>query len=61
MLYNHLNRRLATMLSVAENHTRLLCVAAREAVGLSVPAPVMEPAPVARAGRRVAREPVAAV
>jgi biopolymer transport protein ExbB len=61
MLYNHLNRRLATMLAVAENHTRLLCVAAREAVGLSVPAPTMEPAPVARSGRRVAREPVPAV
>lgn len=57
MLYNHLNRRLATMLAVAENHTRLLCVAAREAVGLSVPPPAEEPAPApARAARRVVRE-----
>ncbi len=39
MLYNHFNRRLATMLSVAENHTRLLCVAARETLGISTPAP----------------------
>jgi len=39
MLYNHFNRRLATMLAVAENHTRLLCVAARETLGLSTPAP----------------------
>jgi biopolymer transport protein ExbB len=39
MLYNHFNRRLATMLSVAENHTRLLCVAARGALGMSEPAP----------------------
>ena len=39
MLYNHFNRRLATMLSVAENHTRLLCVAARETLGMSTPAP----------------------
>jgi biopolymer transport protein ExbB/TolQ len=35
MLYNHFNRRLATMLSVAENQTRLLCVAARETLGIS--------------------------
>jgi biopolymer transport protein ExbB len=64
MLYNHLNRRLATMLQVAENHTRLLCVAAREAAGLSQPAaaPVAaaQPGP-ARAVRRAARETVAAV
>jgi biopolymer transport protein ExbB len=39
MLYNHFNRRLATMLSVAENQTRLLCVAARETLGISTPAP----------------------
>lgn len=30
MLYNHFNRRLNTMLTVAENHTRSLCVALRE-------------------------------
>ena len=30
MLYNHFNRRLNTMLTVAENHTRTLCVALRE-------------------------------
>ena len=29
MLYNHFNRRLNTMLTVAENHTRSLCVALR--------------------------------
>ena len=29
MLYNHFNRRLNTMLTVAENHTRTLCVALR--------------------------------
>jgi len=29
MLYNHFNRRLNTMLIVAENHTRSLCVAQR--------------------------------
>jgi biopolymer transport protein ExbB len=39
MLYNHFNRQLATMLAVAENHTRLLCVAARETLGISTPAP----------------------
>lgn len=60
MLYNHFNRRLATMLQVAENHTRLLCVAAREAAGLSAPAPVTATA-TARPARRVARETVAAV
>lgn len=30
MVYNHFNRRLNTMLTVAENHTRTLCVALRE-------------------------------
>ncbi len=30
MLYNHFNRRLNTMLTVAENHTRSVCVALRE-------------------------------
>ncbi len=30
MLYNHFNRRLNIMLTVAENHTRSLCVAMRE-------------------------------
>ncbi len=30
MLYNHFNRRLNIMLTVAENHTRSLCVALRE-------------------------------
>lgn len=29
MVYNHFNRRLNTMLTVAENHTRSLCVALR--------------------------------
>ncbi|MBM4129963.1 MotA/TolQ/ExbB proton channel family protein [bacterium] len=63
MLYNHFNRRLATMLQVAENHTRLLCVAARRATGLSAPAPTAgtpATAPV-RAARRAARETAAAV
>lgn len=30
MLYNHFNRRLNTMLTVAENHTRSVCVVLRE-------------------------------
>lgn len=60
MLYNHFNRRLATMLQVAENHTRLLCVAARQAAGLSAPAPAPATA-TTRPARRVAREAVAAV
>ncbi len=30
MLYNHFNRRMNIMLTVAENHTRSLCVALRE-------------------------------
>lgn len=61
MLYNHLNRRQATMLAVAENHTRLLCVAARDAFGLSpAPAAASAPAtaPAARPARRPSREPV---
>jgi biopolymer transport protein ExbB len=32
ILYNYLNRRQTTMLAEAENHTRMLCVAARSAV-----------------------------
>lgn len=60
MLYNHLNRRLATMLAVAENHTRLLCVAAREAVGLCAPPPADTATP-ARPAHRASREPVVAV
>lgn len=62
MLYNHFNRRLATMLQVAENHTRLLCVAAREAAGLSAPAPApVSATATARPARRAVRETVAAV
>jgi len=34
MFYNHFNRRLDTMLTIAENHTRSLCVAMRQNVGM---------------------------
>ncbi|MFT5232374.1 MAG: biopolymer transport protein ExbB [Candidatus Krumholzibacteriia bacterium] len=33
MLFNHFNRRLNTMLTIAENHTRSICVAMREGAG----------------------------
>ena len=64
MLYNHFNRRLATMLAVAENHTRMLCVAARQAMGLSAAAPTVPQvtaSPAAPAARRATAEAVVAV
>jgi len=33
MFYNHFNRRLNTMLTIAENHTRSICVVMREGTG----------------------------
>jgi len=42
MLFNHFNRRLNTMLTVAENHTRSLCVALREKDAVADAADVAE-------------------
>ncbi|MCB1183830.1 MotA/TolQ/ExbB proton channel family protein [bacterium] len=61
MLYNHFNRRMNTMLTVAENHTRSLCVALREhdAGAAAEVAEVIRAA--GAAGKAVARDVAVAV
>ncbi len=54
ILYNHLNRRQTTMLAEAENHTRMLCVAARSAAAYADAAQAEAAASAVHAVRRSA-------